>query len=85
MSIDVLMIIEESNSFSSIQKIERAQDTMIDHDVMLYFIFLIERYKQRQYAIDKFDQAILFVDDIWINRNEEFEWCREDRANRFNE
>ncbi len=64
MSIDVSMIIEESNSFSSIQKIERAQDTMINHDVMLYFIFLIERYKQRQYAIDKFDQAVLFVDDI---------------------
>jgi hypothetical protein len=47
MLIDVSMIIEESNSSSSIQKIERAQDTMIDHDVMLYFIFLIERYKQR--------------------------------------
>jgi hypothetical protein len=85
MSIDVLMIIEESNSFSSIQKIERAQDTIIDHDVMLYFIFLIERYRQRQYAVDKFDQAVFFVDDIWINRNEELEWCRKDRVNRFNE
>jgi hypothetical protein len=64
MSIDVLMIIEESNSSSSIQKIERAQNTMIDHDVMLYFIFLIERYKQRQYAVNRFDQTVFFVDDI---------------------
>jgi hypothetical protein len=84
MSIDVSMIIEKSNSSSSIQKIERAQDTMINHDVMLYFIFLIERYKQRQYAIDKFDQAILFVDDIWINRNKKIEWCRKNRINHLN-
>jgi hypothetical protein len=68
------MIIEESNSSSSIQKIKRAQDTMIDYDVMLYFIFSIEWYKQRQHddhRINEFHfhntELNLFIFQVWWN------------------